>query len=151
MKNLKKVLFFSIVFAILFLSGCADSLQSEDKVQNQFGTLKVSSSDSKSRVLDIEEIKFASCVISGTGINVSEAPSKSGLAVEGGVGTFSIENIPIGKNRIVTVQAYASSTEKMDGVTLRAVTDIVSGENSVVVNWSTTALGNVFYYLLDSG
>ena len=151
MKNLKKVLFFSIVFAILFLSGCADSLQSEDKVQNQFGTLKVSSSDSKSRVLDIEEIKFASCVISGTGINVSEAPSKSGLAVEGGVGTFSIENIPIGKNRIVTVQAYASSTEKMDGVTLRAVTDIVSGENSVVVNWSTTALGNVFYYLLNSG
>ena len=76
-------------------------------MKNQFGTLKVSSSDSKSRALDIEEIKFASCVISGTGINVSEAPSKSGHAVEGGVGTLSIENIPIGKNRIVTVQAYA--------------------------------------------
>ena len=151
MKNLKKLLISSIIFVIFFLSGCADSLQSEDKVQNQFGTLKVSSSDSKSRALDIEEIKFASCVISGTGINVSEAPSKSGLAVEGGVGTLSIENIPIGKNRIVTVQAYASSTEKMDGVTLRAVTDIVSGENSVVVNWSTTALGNVFYNLLNSG
>ena len=151
MKNLKKVLFFSIVFTIFFLSGCADSLQSEDKAQNQFGTLKVSSSDPESRLLDVDEIKFASCVISGTGINVSDAPSKSGLAVEGGVGTFSIENIPIGKNRIVTVQAYASPTEKMDGVTLRAVTDIVSGENSVVVNWSTTALGNVFYYLLNSG
>lgn len=151
MKNLKKLLISSIIFVIFFLSGCADSLQSEDKVQNQFGTLKVSSSDSKSRALDIEEIKFASCVISGTGINVSEAPSKSGLAVEGGVGTLSIENIPIGKNRIVTVQAYASSTEKIDGVTLRAVTDIVSGDNSVVVNWSTTALGNVFYNLLNSG
>ena len=151
MKNLKKVLISSIILTIFFLSGCANSLQSDDKLQNQFATLKVSSSDSKSRALDIDEIKFASCLISGSGINIGEAPSKSGLAVEGGVGTFSIENIPIGKNRIVTVQAFASSTEKIDGVTLRAVTDIVSGDNSVVVNWSTTALGNVFYNLLNSG
>ncbi|MDD5776280.1 MAG: alpha-amylase family glycosyl hydrolase [Treponema sp.] len=151
MKNLKKVLIFSIILTIFFLSGCANSLQSDDKLQNQFATLKVSSSDSKSRALDIDEIKFASCLISGSGINIGEAPSKSGFSVEGGVGTFTIENIPVGKNRIVTVQAFASSTEKIDGVTLRAVTDIVSGDNSVVVNWSTTALGNVFYNLLNSG
>ena len=151
MKNLKKVLISSIILTIFFLSGCANSLQSDDKLQNQFATLKVSSSDSKSRALDIDEIKFASCLISGSGINIGEAPSKSGFSVEGGVGTFSIENIPVGKNRIVTVQAFASSTEKIDGVTLRAVTDIVSGDNSVVVNWSTTALGNVFYNLLNSG
>ena len=151
MKNLKKVLISSIILTIFFLSGCANSLQSDDKLQNQFATLKVSSSDSKSRALDIDEIKFASCLISGSGINIGEAPSKSGFSVEGGVGTFTIENIPVGKNRIVTVQAFASSTEKIDGVTLRAVTDIVSGDNSVVVNWSTTALGNVFYNLLNSG
>ena len=151
MKNLKKVLISSIIFTIFFLSGCANSLQSDNQLQNQFATLKVSSSDSKSRALDIDEIEFASCLISGSGINIGEAPSKSGFSVKGGVGTFTIENIPVGKNRIVTVQAYASSTEKMDGVTLRAVTDIVSGENSVVVNWSTTALGNVFYNLLNSG
>ena len=151
MKNLKKVLISSIILTIFFLSGCANSLQSDDKLQNQFATLKVSSSDSKSRALDIDEIKFASCLISGSGINLDEAPSKSGFSVEGGVGTFTIENIPVGKNRIVTVQAFSSLTEKIDGVTLRAVTDIVSGENSVVVNWSTTALGNVFYNLLNSG
>ncbi|MCI7799868.1 MAG: alpha-amylase family glycosyl hydrolase, partial [Spirochaetia bacterium] len=151
MKNLKKVLISSIIFTIFFLSGCANSLQSDDKLQNQFATLKVSSSDSKSRALDIDEIEFASCLISGSGINIGEAPSKSGFSVKGGVGTFTIENIPVGKNRIVTVQAFASSTEKIDGVTLRAVTDIVSGDNSVVVNWSTTALGNVFYNLLNSG
>ena len=151
MKNLKKVLISSIILTIFFLSGCANSLQSDNQLQNQFATLKVSSSDSKSRALDIDEIKFASCLISGSGINIGEAPSKSGFSVEGGVGTFTIENIPVGKNRIVTVQAFASSTEKIDGVTLRAVTDIVSGDNSVVVNWSTTALGNVFYNLLNSG
>ena len=151
MKNLKKVLISSIILTIFFLSGCANSLQSDDKLQNQFATLKVSSSDSKSRALDIDEIEFASCLISGSGINIGEAPSKSGFSVKGGVGTFTIENIPVGKNRIVTVQAFASSTEKIDGVTLRAVTDIVSGDNSVVVNWSTTALGNVFYNLLNSG
>ena len=151
MKNLKKVLISSIILTIFFLSGCANSLQSDDKLQNQFATLKVSSSDSKSRALDIDEIKFASCLISGSGINIGEAPSKSGFSVEGGVGTFTIENIPVGKNRIVTVQAFSSLTEKIDGVTLRAVTDIVSGDNSVVVNWSTTALGNVFYNLLNSG
>ena len=151
MKNLKKVLISSIILTIFFLSGCANSLQSDNQLQNQFATLKVSSSDSKSRALDIDEIEFASCLISGSGINIGEAPSKSGFSVKGGVGTFTIENIPVGKNRIVTVQAFASSTEKIDGVTLRAVTDIVSGDNSVVVNWSTTALGNVFYNLLNSG
>ena len=60
MKNLKKVLISSIILTIFFLSGCANSLQSDDKLQNQFATLKVSSSDSKSRALDIDEIKFLS-------------------------------------------------------------------------------------------
>ena len=109
MKNLKKVLISSIILTIFFLSGCANSLQSDNQLQNQFATLKVSSSDSKSRALDIDEIEFASCLISGSGINIGEAPSKSGFSVKGGVGTFTIENIPVGKNRIVTVQAYQAT------------------------------------------
>ena len=102
------------------------------------------------RALDVSELKYASVTVSGTGIPSGSEPSIKNVELSGGAGTVTVSNIPVGKNRIVTVQAFSNSDgAKMDGVRIRAVTDISEGVNSVTVDWNTTALGNVFASLYE--
>ena len=102
------------------------------------------------RALDVSELKYASVTVSGTGIPSGSEPSIKNVELSDGAGTVTVSNIPVGKNRIVTVQAFSNSDgAKIDGVRIRAVTDIKAGANSVTVDWSTTALGNVFASLYE--
>lgn len=113
------------------------------------GTLLISDSDS--RAMNVSDIVYAKVYVSGTGISSPVTNTDYASVVSGeNDGTISVNNIPTGKNRVVTVFAYDSEKEKLGTVMLRAVTDIKSGTNSVSVNKSTTALGNVFASLLDS-
>ena len=97
------------------------------------------------RALDVSELKYASVTVSGTGIPSGSEPSRENVKLSDGAGNVTVSNIPVGKNRIVTVQAFSNSDgAKIDGVRIRAVTDIKAGANSVTVDWNTTALGNVF-------
>lgn len=126
---------------------------SDVAANGEYGSVAISKNDSDSaRALDIQSLKFASAFVSGEGISFGSEPSAKNISVTDGAGTFTIEKIPAGKNRIVTVQALDSSKSEIYGVTMRALCDVESGKTAnVSVNWKTTALGNVFYELNKSG
>lgn len=146
------------VFGILFFSlslivSCANQVSSDSSCENsRYGTLKISTSQTQdSRVFDTAQIENA--VISVYGSQME--PVYTQASCKDGKGTFKIENIPVGKNRIVTVQAQktvGSILSNIDGIVMSAVCDIEPGEsNSVSVNWKSTSLGNVVLslYKLD--
>ena len=154
-KSLKKMyLSFAGVLCLLGIfvgfSACTNLLEerSDSEGSGAFGSISVNGSE---RAVFADDISYAVATVTGTGIESGSAPSgKSDIS--GGKGTLSVSGIPAGKNRIVTVQAYSSSNGKINGVTMRAICDIEAGKNtSVSVNWSSTALGNIFAQLLASG
>ena len=101
------------------------------------------------RAIDGELLQYASATVTGQGI--SEIIKVEDIKITDGKGSFVIDKIPSGKNRIVTVQAYQATGSKLlvSGMTLRAVFDITKGETTKIsCNWETTALGNVYSSLL---
>ena len=148
MKN--KFLIIPFLF-ILLIFGCKNSLiQTNDLDSSQYGSLTIGEK-TESRALKIENIKGAKVSVSGYGF--SELSTTTEIK-EGTMTGVTIDKIPVGKNRVVTVHAATKDSELTDaelmsGVVMRAVTDINAGTNSVSVNWSTTALGNIFYELLE--
>ena len=148
--------FLSMAFVLVLFAGCNNAIKfdsdksSDSKDQSvAYGTLKVVNSDS-SRALEISELKFAEVSVSGEGIEPGSVETVK-ANITGGTGSFTLEKVPVGKNRVVTVQAFDTSSAKMEGVRLRAIVDVEEGENTVTVNWASTALGNVFAYLDERG
>ena len=139
------------VLAALFVSSCANQLDLDGAPRSDeaYGALCVSSQDG-GRSLDIAAIAFADVTVSGYGFS-SEPSAKKNVVAGGKASNITISKVPVGKNRVVSVQAFDSSYVKMGTLTMRAVCDIDSGANSVMVSWSSTALGNVFYSLLNKG
>ena len=147
---------FFLLCAFISFASCSNltvedfSSNSSNQNLSATGTLTVLGSESviSSRALNVSDISFAKVEVSGTGIAV---PLVAESTVVLGKGNATVSNIPVGKNRVVTVYSYDSENKKLGTVLLRAVTDIKSGENSVVVNNNSTALGNVFNELLSNG
>ncbi|MEE0879525.1 MAG: starch-binding protein [Treponemataceae bacterium] len=138
---------------ILLVFGCKNTLiQTEDITSEQYGSLIIGDK-TESRALKIENIKGAKVSVSGNGFSDL---STTTLIKDGAITGVTINGIPVGKNRVVTVHAGTegaglTDADLMSGVVMRAVTDINAGANSVTVNWSTTALGNIFYELFKLG
>ena len=110
------------------------------------------SSDEAARKLDIGSLVYASAVVSGNGISSGKEPAVYDINITAGAGSFVIEKIPAGKNRIVTVQAFDSSKNALYGVTMRAVVDIAKDRQTPVsVSWTTTAYANIVMHLFQSG
>lgn len=157
MKKVLVSLWGGVGAALLFLfASCNNDLSENIKTaaaNGEYGSVVVSGADSDSaRALDIQSLKFASVFVSGEGISSGSEPSAKNISIKDGAGSFSIEKIPVGKNRIVTVQALDSSKSEIFGVTMRALCDVKPGKTeNVPVNWKTTALGNVFYELNNLG
>ena len=155
---MKKVALILGLFAAFTFFSCSnltvgDSSDSAE-IQNSAatGSLVIVGSDSQgsSRALNVSDISFAKVEVSGTGIASPLTPEGEAI-VSSGKSNAKVENIPVGKNRVVTVYAFDSEKNKLGTVMLRAVTDIKAGENTVTVNKDSTALGNVFASLLSSG
>ncbi len=148
MKN--KILILPLLL-ILLVFGCKNTLiQTEDITSEQYGSLIIGDK-TESRALKIEKIEGAKVSVSGYGFSDL---STTTLIKDGAITGVTINGIPVGKNRVVTVHAGTkgaglTDADLMSGVVMRAVTDINAGANSVTVNWSTTALGNIFYELLE--
>ena len=130
-------------------SACTNLLEERSEAESPGALGSVSINDAN-RAVFVDDISYAVATVTGTGIKAGSEPSgKSDIS--GGKGTLSVSGIPAGKNRIVTVQAF-NKDGKINGVTMRAICDIKVGENtSVSVNWSSTALGNIFAQLLARG
>ena len=130
--------------ALVFLAGCsADLEEKKNSSSGAYGSIIIEGFDRK---VDVAGITKAEVTVSGYGM---ESLSKE-TSVSGGKGSVTIEMIPVGKNRIVTVQAYGVS-EKIDGIILRAAADISEGENSVSVDWESSKKGYVYDALLKNG
>ena len=130
--------------ALVFLAGCsADLEEKKNSSSGAYGSIIIEGFDRK---VDVAGITKAEVTVSGYGM---ESLSKE-TSVSGGKGSVTIEMIPVGKNRIVTVQAYGAS-EKIDCIILRAAADISEGENSVSVDWESSKKGYVYDALLKNG
>ena len=149
---MKKFLCGCLAFLCLFAFSC--KLEENDS-DSKFGSVSISLKknaaesvvDNSSRALYIPEILNATVTVSGYGMEDVEQSVK----VELGKGSVSFDKIPVGKNRVIKVQAESTLNNvlsKLDGVVIYAAADINSGENSVSVNWATSAVGAVYYNLI---
>ena len=133
------------VFLLMFAS-CTGELSAPNLDEDgSYGSVEIVSP----RAIDGELLQYASATVTGQGI--SEIIKVEDIKITDGKGSFVIDKIPSGKNRIVTVQAYQAAGSKLlvSGMTLRAVFDVTKGETTKIsCNWKTTALGNVYSSLL---
>lgn len=141
-KNIFKFISVSILLGIFVFSSCTNSLEDRTYSSSGYGSLKLVK-EVPARALDVQDITTATVTVSGYGME--DIVSSETIAISGGTGTASIEKIPVGKNRIVTVKS------NLDGAVTRALVDIEAGDgNSVSVTWSSTAIANVYYALLKN-
>lgn len=123
---------------LVFFFGCSNVLSNSENDSVEYGSICISSS----RALDVSTLTSANVTVSGWGMNDI---TKTSVAIQDGAGSFQIDNIPAGKNRIVTVKS------NVDGALIRAIVDVSPNvENPVSVTWQTTPLASVYYNLLKS-
>lgn len=136
------------LLSFLLLFGCSNTLSDSQET----GSLVIGKSDG--RALDVNTIKTAKVTITGNDSNGGKiAPiTENVIGVSGGVGSFMVTGIPIGKNRIVTVEGLDDDGRPIDGAILRAVVDINAGHNTLdKITWVTSRKGYVYNALFENG
>lgn len=147
-KFTKIVSAFALGIALLF-TGCSNLVEENTEQSSEYGTL-IYGEDI--RAINVDSVKTAKVFVTGNGIT---SPLTSGATkVEKGRGSVTIEKIPVGKNRIVTVQGYSdpnATAEVVDAV-LRAVIDINPGVNTLpLIDWDVSRKGYVYNKLFEGG
>ena len=139
---MKKV--YLLLLSVFLAFGCSTQFGHDDC---EYGSLTVKTSEYESdsvRALDPSTITSASVSVSGYGFSDIQGTVSLSDGAASGTGTASVNKIPAGDNRVVTVSSNVS------GAVIRALCDISSGNNEVIVNWNTTAIANIFYYLIKN-
>lgn len=157
-----KKFFASALALVVFLCSCSNqvSTDSNDLIflqalssnsnQSKFGSIIVSSESS--RALDVSAVVTATAKVFASDIPAGSEPFTENIDVNGGKGSFSISNVPIGANRIIQVQGFDSNGNAVSGGVVRYVMDVASGANQCAgISRGTTKLGNVFYFLREIG
>lgn len=148
MKHFKKLIL-RVLIASLILSGCSNLENSSNKTEQKYGslTVKMNEYSENSRALPVSEISSAVVTVQGSGM----PPIEQNVQVSDGKGSFTIEQIPVGKNRIISVQALNNGA-KIDGIVISALKDITVGENVIeTINAQTSVRAKVYKALFDSG
>ena len=147
MKHFKKLIL-RVLIASLIFSGCSNLEDSSEKSVQKYGSLVVNLKQSEdSRLMPVSEISSAVVTVSGNDM----LPVEQNVLVSDGKGYFAIEQIPVGKNRIISVQALNNGA-KIDGIVISALKDIVAGENVIeTINAQTSVRAKVYKALFDSG
>ena len=147
MKHFKKLIL-RVLIASLIFSGCSNLEDSSEKSVQKYGSLVVNLKQSEdSRFMPVSEISSAVVTVSGNDM----LPVEQNVSVSDGKGYFAIEQIPVGKNRIISVQALNNGA-KIDGIVISALKDIVAGENVIeTINAQTSVRAKVYKALFDSG
>lgn len=118
----------------------------------KYGSITINTGNSESRATDVASISTATVTVYWG----NKAEEKKDALVDfsgNGKGSVTINEIPVGKNRVIVVEAAENINNiinKMAGIEISAVTDIKAGNNNVTVNWKSTAEGNVYRRLLSS-
>ena len=147
MKHFKKLIL-RVLIASLIFSGCSNLEDSSEKSVQKYGSLVVNLKQAEdSRLMPVSEISSAVVTVSGCDM----LPVEQNVLVSDGKGYFAIEQIPVGKNRIISVQALNNGA-KIDGIVISALKDIVAGENVIeTINAQTSVRAKVYKALFDSG
>ncbi len=149
---------FSVLAALFAFAGCVNFLEDKSALSSdenaEYGTLVWTSDSEKSlsRSLNVGGIKTARITVSG--YQMASVSADAVISVSDGKGSAEVKNIPVGKNRIVTVQGYSDSdaASAVSGAVLRAVVDINSGLNTIdEISWTTSRKGYVYNALLEDG
>ncbi len=144
MKNKILKTMLGIVFIGVFvLTGCFNTFTPKLSDSQEYGTLIIGQTSARS--LNVNSIKAAKVTITGNGI--STTISKTTTDITNGVGTVTFTQIPVGKNRIITVQAYSdtAASQVINDAILQAVVDINAGVNTIQeINWLTSRKGYVY-------
>ncbi len=147
-----KAAFAMVALSMLSFIGCNNSLSDSNDVayllasqksvnSSEYGTIEIVTG-SDSRALDVSTITSATVTVCGYGMDDVQGTN---VNLSNGSGTAKISNIPVGSNRVVTVKS------NIDGAVIRGVCNVVSGEsNQCTVDWDSTAVANVFYYLIKA-
>lgn len=147
-KFTKIVSAFALGIALLF-TGCSNLVEENMEQSSEYGTL-IYGEDI--RAINVDSVKTAKVFVAGNGI--TSPLTSEATKVEKGRGSVTIEKIPVGKNRIVTVQGYSdpnATAEVVDAV-LRAVIDINPGVNTLpLIDWDVSRKGYVYNALFESG
>lgn len=118
----------------------------------KYGSITINTGNSESRATDVASISKATVTVYWG--NKAEEKKEASVEFSGnGKGSVTINEIPVGKNRVIVVEAAENINNiinKMAGIEISAVTDIKAGNNNVTVNWKSTAEGNVYRRLLSS-
>lgn len=150
MKKLK-IFLAAVSLSLVALTGCNNLIEENDSdsySSERYGYVIVNKDDSSdgftngARLLDYNDLTTATVTVTGYGMS---AIVQENVKITDGKGTFTINAIPVGKNRIITVKS------NVDGAVLKGLVDISSGENTADVTWDTTALANVYSELLALG
>lgn len=142
--------FLALIASCLAFFGCSNQLEDNGSVlllsqlsnskAVEYGSLTIGDD---SRALDVSELTEATVTVYGSGMTPVSASGK--VEIKSGRASATVERIPVGTNRVVEVRS------NVDGAVLYAVTNIAAGSNSTTVNWNTTALGAVYYNLIQKG
>lgn len=147
-KFTKIVSAFALGIALLF-TGCSNLVEENTEQSSEYGTL-IYGEDI--RAVNVDSVKTAKVFVTGNGI--TSPLTSEATKVEKGRGSVTIEKIPVGKNRIVTVQGYSdpnATAEVVDAV-LRAVIDINPGVNTLpLIDWDVSRKGYVYNALFENG
>ena len=136
--------------AMLILQNLQNKETSNTTVK--YGSITINTGNSESRATDVASISRATVTVYWG----NKAEEKKDALVDfsgNGIGSVTINEIPVGKNRVIVVEAAENINNiinKMAGIEISAVTDIKAGNNNVTVNWKSTAEGNVYRKLLSS-
>lgn len=139
-----------LIFSVFV--GCSNSLsESRDDKSVEFGSLEFGRSGARVNYnsLEIGSIDSAKVYVSGFGINEEISAN---CKIQGGIGSFRIEKIPVGKNRIITVQGFDSSNKEIADAVLKSVVNIEPGENFLdTIDRASSIKGFVYSALLENG
>ena len=123
-----------LLISSVFFASCKTDILDQKENSVEYGSLVINDN----RAIAIDELTEAFVTVSGYGMDELSQT----VAIKNGKGSFVFEKVRAGKNRIVTVKS------NIDGILMRNIVDVEAAKvNSVTVNWDSTALGNVFYYL----
>lgn len=158
----------AMVLSFFVLFGCSNDVDNSSLILAQLikgntysgpvANLSVSAEvlDSASRAIYVSDIQSAKAIVEGFD-SKGEAFSKESplVSVSSGKGSgITVSSIPVCKNAVVTVKAYADAKGivNLDGIVITQRVDINQGENnSATVSWNTSKEGNVYAALIKAG
>ena len=152
MKKAKIVLLITFLASLVFFNSCKSPVIYNNDSQIKYGSLTVSSKSmqsSNSRSSSVSDIASFSVYVTSSDIKYQIKSSSD--QVLNGKGEILIEDIPVGRNRIITAYPYDAAGNVIDDFIRRTVIDIVEGPNSCdEVSKKTSCRGNVYNALLAS-